>query len=236
MEKEFFEQAIEARFLKRVNRFTADICLADGSVVQAHVANTGRMQELLVPDVPCLIRPAANKNRKTAWDLLAVSYHARWVCLVASWANDFMTRWIESGCIPDFDHCTQISREVKFGHSRFDLMLEQDGAQWVFEVKSVNFCPQGHALFPDAPTMRGVRHVQELMQLREAGWNVGVFFVTMGQDVVDVRFNDKNDPLFAQTMRHAMETGLMARAFEAKIEPPQVIFSGERPICTEEVR
>lgn len=78
MEKEHFEQAVTARFLRRVNRFIADIELSDGQIVQAHLANTGRMQELLQPGVAALVRPAKNPARKTAWDLLAVDHAGSW--------------------------------------------------------------------------------------------------------------------------------------------------------------
>lgn len=230
MEKEHFEQAVTARFLRRVNRFIAEIELSDGQLVQAHVANTGRMQELLRPGVAALVRPAKNPARKTAWDLLAVDYGGRWVCLVAAWANDFMADWLAQGLIPGFDHCATIQREKKIGHSRFDFALEQDGARWLFEVKSVNYCPDGHALFPDAPTARGRRHVEELLALRSEGWQVGVFFVTMGQDVLDVGFNAANDPEFARVMQRAVAEGVTVRAFSAEIAPPKVRFLGERPI------
>lgn len=230
MDKQHFEQATRARFLRRVNRFIADIEQPDGHIVQAHVANTGRMQELLRPGVPCLVRPATNPARKTAWDLLAVEYEGRWVCLVAAWANDFFADWLAGGKISGFERCTAIQREKKIGHSRFDFAFEQEGVPWLFEVKSVNYVLQGHALFPDAPTTRGLRHVKELLALRQEGWQVGVMFVTMGQVVNDVCFHATNDPAFAQTMRQAMKEGLLARAFAAEIVPPEVRFCGERPI------
>lgn len=230
MEKEHFEHAVPARFLRRVNRFIAEILLEDGETVQAHVANTGRMPELLVPGVDCLIRPAANPARKTAWDLLAVAYEGHWVCLVAAWANDFMADWLAAGLIPGFDHCTQVTREKKIGHHRFDLALEQDGARWLIEVKSVNYVLDGHAIFPDAPTERGRKHVETLLALRAEGWQTGVFFVTMGQPVTDVGFNDANDPAFARTMRQAIAEGMTARAFACEIAPPAVHFLGERPL------
>lgn len=230
MEKEHFEHSIVARFQRRVNRFIADIVLENGQTVQAHVANTGRMQELLVPGVPCLIRAAANPARKTAWDLLAVEHRGSWVCLVASWANDFMGEWLAQGRIPGFDHCDSIQREKKIGHSRFDFALEQDGHRWLFEVKSVNYVIDGRAIFPDAPTERGRRHVEELLALRSEGWQTGIFFVTMGQPVTSVGFNIDSDPAFAAVMRRALAEGMECRAFAAEIRPPQVLFCGERPI------
>lgn len=230
MSKQHFEQATRARFVRRVNRFIAEIEQSDGQIVQAHIANTARMQELLRPGVPCLIRPASNPARKTAWDLLAVDYEGHWVCLLAAWANDFFATWLAEGRIAGFEHCTEIQREKKIGHSRFDFAFMNEGEPWLFEVKSVNYVLDGHALFPDAPTTRGLRHVEELLALRQDGWQVGVIFVTMGQPVLDVTFNAANDPAFAQTMRQAMAEGLLARAFAAEIVPPEVRFCGERPI------
>lgn len=231
MEKEHFEQAVTARFLRRVNRFIADIELSDGQVVQAHLANTGRMQELLRPGVAALVRPAKNPARKTAWDLIAVDHGGSWVCLAAAWANDFMREWLSKGRIAGFYDWKQIEWEKKIGNSRFDFAVTlQSGERWLLEVKSVNFVIDGHALFPDAPTTRGRRHVEELLALREQGWQVGIFFVTMGQPVVDVGFNAENDPEFARVMQRAIAEGAVVRAFSAEILPPDVYFRGERPI------
>lgn len=231
MEKEHFEQAVTARFLRRVNRFIADIELSDGQIVQAHLANTGRMQELLRPGVAALVRPAKNPARKTAWDLLAVDHGGSWVCLAAAWANDFMREWLSKGRIAGFYDWKQIEWEKKIGNSRFDFAVTlQSGERWLLEVKSVNYVIDGHALFPDAPTTRGRRHVEELLALREQGWQVGIFFVTMGQPVIDVGFNAENDPEFARVMQRAIAEGAAVRAFSAEILPPDVYFRGERPI------
>lgn len=231
MSKEHFEQAVTARFLRRVNRFIADIELSDGQVVQAHLANTGRMQELLRPGVAALVRPAKNPARKTAWDLLAVDHGGSWVCLAAAWANDFMREWLSKGRIAGFYDWKQIEWEKKIGNSRFDFAVTlQSGERWLLEVKSVNYVIDGRALFPDAPTTRGRRHVEELLALREQGWQVGIFFVTMGQPVIDVGFNAENDPEFARVMQRAIAEGAAVRAFSAEILPPDVYFRGERPI------
>ena len=231
MSKEHFEQAVTARFLRRVNRFIADIELSDGQIVQAHLANTGRMQELLRPGVAALVRPAKNPARKTAWDLLAVDYAGSWVCLAAAWANDFMREWLSKGRIAGFYDWKQIEWEKKIGNSRFEFAVTlQSGERWLLEVKSVNYVIDGHALFPDAPTTRGRRHVEELLALREQGWQVGIFFVTMGQPVIDVGFNAENDPEFARVMQRAIAEGADVRAFSAEILPPDVYFRGERPI------
>ena len=231
MSKEHFEQAVTARFLRRVNRFIADIELSDGQIVQAHLANTGRMQELLRPGVAALVRPAKNPARKTAWDLLAVDYAGSWVCLAAAWANDFMREWLSKGRIAGFYDWKQIEWEKKIGNSRLDFAVTlQSGERWLLEVKSVNYVIDGHALFPDAPTTRGRRHVEELLALREQGWQVGIFFVTMGQPVIDVGFNAENDPEFARVMQRAIAEGADVRAFSAEILPPDVYFRGERPI------
>lgn len=231
MSKEHFEQAVTARFLRRVNRFIADIELSDGQIVQAHLANTGRMQELLRPGVAALVRPAKNPARKTVWDLLAVDHGGSWVCLAAAWANDFMREWLSKGRIAGFYDWKQIEWEKKIGNSRFDFAVTlQSGERWLLEVKSVNYVIDGHALFPDAPTTRGRRHVEELLALREQGWQVGIFFVTMGQPVIDVGFNAENDPEFARVMQRAIAEGAAVRAFSAEILPPDVYFRGERPI------
>ena len=153
------------------------------------------------------------------------------MCLAAAWANDFMREWLSKGRIAGFYDWKQIEWEKKIGNSRFDFAVTlQSGERWLLEVKSVNYVIDGHALFPDAPTTRGRRHVEELLALREQGWQVGIFFVTMGQPVIDVGFNAENDPEFARVMQRAIAEGADVRAFSAEILPPDVYFRGERPI------
>ncbi len=221
---------VTGKFIRRVNRFIAEVALSDGNIVPCHLANTGRMSELLIEGRPCLLRPAKNPARKTAWDLVMVEYHNQWVCLVAVFANQIFERWLEEKNIPYFDHCHFIKREKKIGNSRFDFYLEQDDEKWLIEIKSVNFVVNGHAKFPDAPTSRGKRHVEELLKLKEQGYHVGVVFITMGQHVRHLSFNWDSDPAFASIMAEAAQADIYMKAFSATFEPPNVIFSGERPI------
>lgn len=221
---------IEGRFLRRVNRFIAEAQLADGTIVKAHLANTGRMRELLVCNNPCLLRHAANPARKTDWDLLFVAQNERWVCLAAAMANDIFAEWLTAGKIQEFGSLSGFAREVKCDHSRFDFALETAAGKRLVEVKSVNLVENGHALFPDAPTTRGVHHVETLTRIACTGELAGIVFVTMGQYVESVSFNSKHDPDFARAMHEARDAGVVICAYSACFAMPNVIFEGRRQI------
>lgn len=226
----YFDGLTTGKYVRRVNRFIAEVALADGSIVTCHLANTGRMGELLIAGRACLIRPAKNPTRKTAWDLICIDYNGQWVCLLAVWANHIFAQWLEDKKIIFFNHYDVLQREKKIGDSRFDFYLEQDDAKWLIEVKSVNYVIDGHARFPDAPTSRGRRHVENLLMLRKEGYRIGIIFVTMGQTVEDVSFNWQSDPAFAEIMQKAAQTDSYIKAFSAAFEPPKILFCGERPI------
>jgi sugar fermentation stimulation protein A len=222
-----------AQFVRRLNRFVAQVRLEDGKLVQAHLANTGRMSELLVNGAACLIRPAGGTSRKTAWDLLFIDHQGRWVCLAAVMANDLVAGWLERGLIDAFGRVTGWRREVKRGSSRFDFALDTEAGLRLVEVKSVNLVVAGRANFPDAPTVRGLHHVQQLTEIAASGGLAGVVFVTMGQDVEGLSFNKDSDPAFAQAMLQARQAGVVIAAYAAHFDPPQIVFEGKRQILWE---
>lgn len=219
------------RFLYRENRFIAHVALEDGKIVQAHLANTGRMSELLFEGVVCLLVPAANTNRKTAWDLVWIRSRGRWVCLRSVYANHMVETWMRSGCLRAFSEAKNIVREKKIGHSRFDFSFDLQGNPWLVEVKAVNLVLGDKlALFPDAPTSRGKQHIEELLQLSKEGYQTGLILVVMGLDVDRFQFNKKNDPALAAVARQAYEAGMAIHAYTSFFEPPDFYYDGSVPV------
>lgn len=223
----------EARFVRRLNRFVAEVQLQEGRLVSAHIANTGRMKELLVAGAPCLIQYAAGVSRKTDWELLFIAYEGKWVCLKAAAANDIVASWLDKGLIDVFGSIKSYRREVRRGSNRFDFALDTDAGLRLVEVKSVNLVAHGRALFPDAPTLRGLHHVLSLTDLAAEGGLAGMVFVTMGQDVDSLAFNKDSDPAFAKAMAKAADAGVVIGAYCAQFEPPQILYAGKRQICWE---
>ncbi len=156
---------IKATFLARPNRFTALIDLA-GREVAAHVPSTGRMRELLVPGAPVYLQPVAGMTRRTKYTLLLVKYQGIWVSIDSLLPNRLFYHMIKQGVLPEFKEFTLVRREFRYLDGRIDFWLGSDNSQCLVEVKSVTLVENGEARFPDAPTKRGARHINELSLAR----------------------------------------------------------------------
>ncbi|MCH7842288.1 MAG: DNA/RNA nuclease SfsA, partial [Chloroflexi bacterium] len=150
---------VEGIFLERVNRFLATVEV-DGREVGVHVANSGRMKELFVPGWRVLVRPVSGENRKTKFDLVLVDMGAAFASADARMPNALVAEGIANGHLKQFAGYPEIRREVTFGDSRLDLMLEGPQGRCYIEAKSVTLVENGVGLFPDAPTARGAKHLR----------------------------------------------------------------------------
>lgn len=221
-------EIIEARFVKRLNRFAAAVEL-NGDLTEVHVANTGRMSELLYTDAQVWLKKAANPKRKLAYDLLLSEYAGRKICLNAHLANDFLAHWLDMRYLDEFREYPHYRREYRFRESRFDFLLESESEQkLLLEVKSVNYLLGDKAIFPDAPTERGRRHLAELAAWQSEGrGKSAVVFVVMGHDAKHFRTNEATDPLFAQTLRAVQNEGVEVLVYKSRIIGNKVYFDGK---------
>ena len=157
---------VEGEFISMPNRFIARVMIDTDSApreITAHVANTGRMRELLVPGARVQMAFNPSPKRKTDFTLLTVWYKSTWVCIHSTMANALAFEFMEK--VPDV---CQLKREVTYGKSRFDLAFEREGRPCLYEVKSANLVVGAAAMFPDAPTERGCKHLEELMHIQKA--------------------------------------------------------------------
>ncbi len=224
-----FDHLVEGIFLRRINRFVAEVLISSGNEVAAvHLANTGRMTELLVQDRPVLLRAAdAGRSRKTKWSLfLIASEKGEWVCLQAAYANTMVAKWLQEEKIPSFEKWQLAKQEVKMGAHRFDFLLKHDHEDLVAEVKSVNFIVDGIARFPDAPTVRGCKHVAALTALQKEGLQTALIFVTMGQSVQELRMNRESDPAFSEAVLRARDAGVHMLVCASKFDRDGVALTG----------
>ena len=200
-----YHDLTQCSFLYRVNRFIAK-CLIDGAETTVHVKNTGRLKELLVPGAVCWAEKSGNPSRKTAFDLVAVEKDGSVVNIDSQAPNLIARAWVEGGGLGEV---SAVRSEVKWGDSRFDLAYTQDGRHGFIEVKGVTlFDDQGMAVFPDAPTSRGAKHLRGLIQAKHAGMEAAVLFVIMKEDAVGLRPNEATDPDFAGALRQAHAAGV----------------------------
>ena len=205
---------LDASFLERPNRFEVRARLDSGRSVEAHLADPGRLDELLVPEAALRLRRAQpGRPRRTRYDVALVRSPAPsrvWVSVEAARANELAAGLLSDGRVRGARG--GLEREVRHGRSRFDFLLRAaDGRRTWVEVKSVTLAENGVGLFPDAPTERGVRHVRELIALRRAGDAAMLLFVAQRADVERIRPHGGIDPTFATTLREAARAGVMLR-------------------------
>ena len=209
------ETLIYGTYIRRVNRFVVEVRLLSGEKVLAHLANTGRMRELLVEGRKVYLEFSNKVNRKTQYTLSMIeNEHQKKIMLKATYANDMVEVWLKENLLHDFGKILKLQREVSLGNSRFDFLLTTSEGEWIIEVKSVNYFFPDYALFPDAPTERGKKHIKELMALQNEGYKGAIVFVLMGEDRDRLYFNDESDSEFVKLMEEAMIKGINVLAYK----------------------
>ena len=202
-------------YIRRVKRLVVEVRLLSGEKVLAHLANTGRMRELLVEGRKVYLEFSNKVNRKTQYTLLMIeNEHQKKIMLKATYANDMVEVWLKENLLHDFGKILKLQREVSLGNSRFDFLLTTSEGEWIIEVKSVNYFFPDYALFPDAPTERGKKHIKELMALQNEGYKGAIVFVLMGEDRDRLYFNDESDSEFVKLMEEAMIKGINVLAYK----------------------
>ncbi len=163
-----YENTVPATFVRRVNRFVAEVQI-EGKTEQVHVKNTGRLKELLVPEAKVTLQRAEDPNRKTAYDLISVHKPGlEWVNIDSLAPNELMKQYLLS------QHYDVVKPEHTYGDSRFDFYMESRGEKYLTEVKGCTLAADvkaGTGLFPDAPTQRGVKHLEELAKAAKEGYH-----------------------------------------------------------------
>ena len=220
------------QFLTRPNRFIAYVEL-DGAQVVCHVKNTGRCRELLVPGHTVWLAEGTNPARKTQYDLIGVEKPTPRgllpVNMDAQAPNRVFGEWAAGGGLGFLP--SPLRPETRFGDSRFDFYWE-DGPErrGFWEIKGVTLEEDGVARFPDAPTLRGVKHLEELIRAREAGYETGVCFVVQMPGMRWVEPNDATHPQFGQALRRAAQAGVRVLALGCRVEPDRLEITGDVPV------
>ncbi|NOK59315.1 MAG: DNA/RNA nuclease SfsA [Chloroflexi bacterium AL-W] len=197
----------EATFVARPNRFLVE-ALLDGSTVVAHLADRGRLTETLIPGVTLLLSQHDRPERKTKFQAVAAYRGDTLASLDTHLPNRLIKAALEAQAFSQFSRYPNIRREVKIGASRFDFQVSDGERICIIEVKSAGLIIDDRALFPDAPTERGRRHVQELAALAHEGLRTAVIFVAQGGAAQAVVMNTDIDPTFAATLQKAVAAGV----------------------------
>jgi len=220
---------VEATFIRRLNRFAANLEV-DGREVMVHLANSGRLGELLVPGYRMLLTPVAGDHRKCPYDLALVDLGFTLCSADARLPNVLLAEAIEAGRVAEFQGYSRVRREVAYGDSRLDMLLEGPGQSCFVETKSVTLVEDGLALFPDAPTLRGVKHLNSLIHAKEEGYRAAVVFVIQRSDATEFSPHDVADPLLGATLRKAVDAGVEAFAYCCTVSRQEILLADRVPI------
>ena len=224
----------KAVFLERPNRFIARI-LADGRETVAHVKNTGRCRELLVPGATVYVQRHHDPARRTPFSLIAVEKEGRLVNIDSQAPNAVFYEALQEGlCLPGWPEGqvppVRVRREVSFGESRLDFCVEGEKARGFLEIKGVTLEENGEARFPDAPTTRGARHMEELERAAGEGLYAAAVFVIQMEGVCRFRPNRPMDPAFAAALERAAGRGVHILAYDCTVTPDSLTLRAPVPV------
>ena len=211
----FNEPLIPAEFISRPNRFLG-IVRIDGHQTECFIPNPGRMVELLLPNARVYLTPRSPENRKTAYDLSLVDLNGTLISVDSRVPNRIASEAIEQGKILEFSGLSVEKAEYTYNDSRLDFLLKGKGTQLLLEVKSCTLVQGGTALFPDAPTKRGSRHLRTLMGWLAQG-RAAILFIIQRPDAESFRPNEATDSTFAETLREASNLGVEVYAYKTDV-------------------
>jgi len=218
-----YENTVPGIFVRRINRFVAEV-LIDGNAEQVHVRNTGRLKELLVPKAKVTLQKVSDSKRKTAYDLISVYKPGlKWVNIDSLAPNELMKQQLMS---LNYD---VVKPEYTYGNSRFDFYMESQGEKYLTEVKGCTLAAdlkRGIGLFPDAPTGRGVKHLEELAVAAQEGYNCQIAFVIQMNGIHLVYPNDDTQPEFRQALVRAAKAGVKVACYGCHVEADSIKITG----------
>ncbi len=222
-----YGQTAEGVFVSRPNRFIAHVDIA-GKREICHVKNTGRCKELLVPGARIVLEKSKNPLRKTAYDIIAVYKGDRLINMDSQAPNRVFFEWAKTA--GEFADIAFIKPECVYKNSRFDFYLEGETRRVFAEVKGVTLEEDGVVMFPDAPTLRGQKHLTELSDAVRNGYEAYVVFVVQMENCCYFTPNRKTDEAFAKALEQAISDGVRVLCFTCKTTPNSLVADTALPV------
>lgn len=218
------------RLIRRYKRFLADVELEDGSVVTAHTPNSGSMMGCAVPGSRAVLSRSDSPGRKypLTWELVQVN--GVWIGIHTGYPPKLVKEGIENGTVEELQGYRVIRPEVACGESRIDLLLEGGPSPCWVEVKNVTLVEDGRALFPDAVTTRGQKHLRELLHCVERGERGVIFYVVQRGDAEAMAPADRIDPEYGRLLREVVAQGVEALAYRAVVSPTEIVLVKRLPV------
>jgi sugar fermentation stimulation protein A len=218
--------------IRRYKRFLADVRLESGEVVTAHCPNSGSMKGCAIPGSRVLLSLSGNPNRKLKYTWELVQVNGLWVGINTGLPNRLTAEAIRQGKITELAGYDEIRPEIRYGkNSRIDLLLSGPAGLCYVEVKNVTLVEGDRALFPDAETLRGQKHLKELMREVRDGNRGVIFFVVQRADAHSMAPADAIDPEYGRLLRLAAENGVEVMAWQAHVEPGEIFLARPLEVC-----
>ncbi|MBS2099631.1 DNA/RNA nuclease SfsA [Carboxylicivirga linearis] len=220
---------IHGRLVKRYKRFLSDIQLDNGEIVIAHCTNSGSMKTCLEENAEVYLSPAKDPKRKTRYTWEMIKLNGRWVGINTMHPNRIAYEAIKNNEIPQLQGYEHVQREVKVGNSRIDIMAQSNNETCFIEVKNVTMKEQNMALFPDAVTTRGKKHLDELIQLKKEGIRAVMVYIIQRMDVDTFGPAEDIDPTYARALRKAYKSGVEVIPLQVTVSPHEIKIHKELP-------
>ena len=225
----------DAIFLERPNRFLT-IVEVNGKVVESHLPDPGRLKELLLRGALLRVRkvPETAKQRRTKWSTVMVKSGEQFISLDTNLPNKLVKQLLEKKELPFLKEWNLKKSEVTKGKHRFDFLLEKNNLEFFLEVKSVTLVENGVAMFPDAVTERGKKHMEELSKLKDSGFGAGVLFVCQRSDVRRFIPHWERDPKFATSLLRANSLGVKVWVIACEVNSAEINYKFSIPYILEQ--
>ncbi|MBN2746336.1 MAG: DNA/RNA nuclease SfsA [Bacteroidales bacterium] len=220
---------ISGRLIKRYKRFLADVQLDSGEIITAHCTNSGTMKSCLETNARVMLSPVDDPNRKTRFTWEMIEINQNWVGINTANPNQLAFEAISQNQIPELTNYDSVKREVKYGDSRFDIMAENSEEICYVEVKNVTLKEGNYALFPDAVTTRGTKHLNTLMEAKRAGHRAVMLYIVQRQDVEIFAPAKSIDPNYSKTLIEAFQSGVEVLAYQAIVTEQDITIGKKLP-------
>lgn len=227
---EFQPGLIHGKLLRRYKRFLADVLLDDGTEVTAHCTNSGSMMSCLEEGAEVFLSAANDPKRRTRYTWEIIKINDNWVGINTSVPNKLAFAALSGGLIPGLENATAVKREVVFGDSRFDLFAQCGNEKCFIEVKNVTLKQGEYALFPDAVTIRGQKHLKTLIEVKKSGMRAVMLYIVQRTDVEVFAPAREIDPVYAFLLKEAHIAGVEVIAMQAKVSPAGINLMKKLPI------
>lgn len=227
----FASPLLRATLLQRYKRFLADVRLEDGRIVTAHCPNSGSMKTCNFPGNPVMVSFHDQPQRKFKYTWEMIQVNGNWVGINTSHPNKLVAEAVHSEKIPELSDYSDIQGEVRINKSsRLDLLLTGSPGRCYIEVKNVTLLEEKMARFPDSVTVRGQKHLQELIKIVKKGDRAVIFFVVQRQDASLFAPADDIDPDYGRLLRKAVKGGVEILVYQAEVNPYQIVLSHRLPV------